>query len=362
MSCIRSWRRRYAPRRDFPVVTILRGPQLARSGYGEARAGRPARTARAAAAARDGTPACADVRDVAMDGVLAEHEARGDLAVRQALGEQAEDLALARRQLRQRAGGRGARSAEAAPRARRVGRRASSSSASSAAFAWRARRPRRAPGRERRGERDPRPRALVRRRHGGEAVGAVLEQRSRAIVVPRVIRPGTRPCPRGLHVAQDGGGLAGRVQPVAGHPRLDERFERRRAGERRRGRPAQQPLEQVERLAGVPRSSASRARQTCAAADAPARSSSRAASPAWRRRSSAARRAGARRAGRERVKSCTAASSSRSASSQRPANRCTAPTPSGRRRHVAAAEALPQARGDGGPLDGGGVVVQIRAT
>jgi hypothetical protein len=72
-------------------------PRLARSGYPAARA------AWAAAALRERRPSLRqDVGHVPVHGVLAEHETRGHLAVREPLGEQAEHLALAAGELGQR--------------------------------------------------------------------------------------------------------------------------------------------------------------------------------------------------------------------------------------------------------------------
>ena len=68
---------------------LPRPAEMARSGQAQRR---PLRAAYAAAAAREGWRSLrADVRDVAVDGVLAEHEPRRDLRVAQSIGDEADE-------------------------------------------------------------------------------------------------------------------------------------------------------------------------------------------------------------------------------------------------------------------------------
>jgi hypothetical protein len=183
-----------------------------------------------------------------------------DLAVGEALGEQAHDLALARRELVQR---RAARRGQDPPRPLRFGRGAQREQAIAGQRGLALAHVDAAESDQARRELEPGPRGLVRRAAALEAVHRVLEQPPRALALAAaggehaLGKVGARPQRRGAHTRRDltkcGERRAGALELAARDVRVDEQLDRRRALQVAVvGDPAQQPLDEVDRRQRAP--------------------------------------------------------------------------------------------------------------
>ena len=272
-----------------------------------------------------------------VDRVLAHDEPICDLPVRQTLSEEAEDLALASRDARdgrlapgciQKPGGSRRLDLRAEPVERIGGRGRLLHRFVRAAQCQQARReldsrlpslegsPARLEGVD--GVLEQGPCALVVASGGLEHAGGEIDRRMESGSADRALEPAKL-----LHSIRCLRELAAR------EPSADEEVESRNAGELpARGRLPKHPLDEPTALSVSPASSESRARQSCAAGEGPARSSRSPASSALPCRlltsASPIRGAGVH-AGRDRVKSSSPSSSIRSASRHLPRQRSIVP-------------------------------------